>query len=58
MKRKWIWIIAFALAAYLVHKSTFMLLRHTTSASPRVCRNMDSVNPLKLVDCDSLSKHE
>lgn len=56
MKRKWFCIIIFVLAVYLAYGATVMILRHITSASPLACRNMNSVNPLKLVDCDSLSE--
>ncbi|KNC93968.1 DUF2556 family protein [Trabulsiella odontotermitis] len=50
MLRKYGWLIIFVLLMFLLDVLIVQLLEFVTLESAR-CRNMDSVNPLKLVEC-------
>ncbi|WP_072012020.1 DUF2556 family protein [Trabulsiella guamensis] len=53
MLRKYGWLVIFVLLVFLLDILIVQLLEFATLESAR-CRNMDSVNPLKLVDCTVL----
>jgi hypothetical protein len=50
MLRKYGWLVIFALFMFLFDSLIIQWLEFITAESAR-CRNMDSVNPLKLVEC-------
>ncbi|WHP31728.1 DUF2556 family protein [Trabulsiella odontotermitis] len=50
MLRKYGWLVIFVLLVFLLDVLIIQLLEFVTLESAR-CRNMDSVNPLKLVEC-------
>ena len=57
MLRKYGWLIAFALLMFLFEGIVMHLIEVMTTEYDK-CRNMDSVNPLKLVKCSDLNMGE
>ncbi|MBJ3813927.1 DUF2556 domain-containing protein [Shimwellia pseudoproteus] len=57
MNKKVFWLCGVALSAILFD-ALIMYLIEWLSAEPPRCRNMNSVNPLKLVDCRTLENAE
>lgn len=53
MLRKYGWLIAFALLMFLF-EGVVMYLIELLTVEYEKCRNMNSVNPLKLVRCSDL----
>lgn len=57
MIKKYGWLIAFALLMFIFEGVVMYLIEVLTTEYDK-CRNMDSVNPLKLVKCSELSFSE
>jgi len=53
MIRKYFWLIVFALTVFIFDALIMQWIEFLTTESDK-CRNMNSVNPLKLVDCAEL----
>ncbi|WP_039056736.1 DUF2556 family protein [Enterobacter sp. Bisph1] len=53
MIRKYWWLVAFALSVLMLDSLIMFWIEYLTTEIDK-CRNMDSVNPLKLVNCDVL----
>ncbi|CBG91248.1 DUF2556 family protein [Citrobacter rodentium] len=53
MIRKYWWLVVFAVTVFLFDALLFQWLETITTESDK-CRNMDSVNPLRLVNCADL----
>ncbi|MGG7448587.1 DUF2556 family protein [Kosakonia oryzendophytica] len=53
MIRKYWWLVAFALSILILDVVIMQWIEYLTTEIDK-CRNMDSVNPLKLVNCESL----
>ena len=57
LKKKVFWLCGIAVSAIFLD-AMIMYIIEWLSADPPACRNMDSVNPLKLVDCRTLDNAE
>ena len=53
MIRKYWWLVVFAVSVFIFDALLIQWIELITSESDK-CRNMDSVNPLKLVNCADL----
>lgn len=53
MIRKYWWLVAFALSILMLDSLIMYWVEYMTTEIDK-CRNMNSVNPLKLVNCNSL----
>ncbi|MGY5955185.1 DUF2556 domain-containing protein [Kosakonia sp. BK9b] len=53
MIRKYWWLVAFALSILMLDVLIMQWIEYLTTEVDK-CRNMNSVNPLKLVNCDDL----
>lgn len=53
MIRKYWWLVAFALSILMLDSLIMYWLEYMTTEIDK-CRNMNSVNPLKLVNCNNL----
>ncbi len=53
MIRKYWWLVAFALSILALDGLIMHWVEYMTTEIDK-CRNMNSVNPLKLVNCDNL----
>ncbi|HFZ8996192.1 TPA: DUF2556 family protein [Citrobacter freundii] len=53
MIRKYGWLVIFAVLVFLFDALVIYWIELLTTESAK-CRNMDSVNPLKLVSCSEL----
>ncbi|AMO46949.1 putative membrane protein yhdu [Enterobacter sp. FY-07] len=53
MIRKYWWLVAFALSILILDVVIMQWIEYLTTEMDK-CRNMNSVNPLKLVNCESL----
>lgn len=53
MFRKYWWLVAFALSIFMLDSLIMYWIEYMTTEIDK-CRNMNSVNPLKLVNCNNL----
>ncbi|AGN85986.1 MULTISPECIES: DUF2556 family protein [Enterobacteriaceae] len=53
MIRKYWWLVAFALSILMLDSLIMYWVEYMTTEIDK-CRNMNSVNPLKLVNCNNL----
>ena len=53
MIRKYWWLVAFALSILMLDSLIMYWVEYMTTEIAK-CRNMNSVNPLKLVNCNNL----
>lgn len=53
MIRKYWWLIVFAIAVFIFDALIMQWIELMTTETDK-CRNMNSVNPLKLVNCSGL----
>ncbi|ANR79041.1 DUF2556 domain-containing protein [Kosakonia sacchari] len=53
MFRKYWWLVAFALSILMLDSLIMYWVEYMTTEIDK-CRNMNSVNPLKLVNCNNL----
>ncbi|CAM6327920.1 MULTISPECIES: DUF2556 family protein [Citrobacter] len=53
MIRKYWWLVVFAVSVFIFDALLIQWIELITTESDK-CRNMDSVNPLKLVNCADL----
>ncbi|AHJ76360.1 MULTISPECIES: DUF2556 family protein [Kosakonia] len=53
MFRKYWWLVAFALSILMLDSLIMYWIEYMTTEIDK-CRNMNSVNPLKLVNCNNL----
>lgn len=53
MIRKYWWLIVFAISVFVFDVLIIQLIELMTNEADK-CRNMNSVNPLKLVNCSEL----
>lgn len=53
MFRKYWWLVAFALSVLMLDSLIMFWIEYLTTEIDK-CRNMNSVNPLKLVNCNNL----
>ncbi len=53
MFRKYWWLVAFALSVLMLDSLIMFWIEYLTTEIDK-CRNMNSVNPLKLVNCNAL----
>ncbi|MCZ8956985.1 DUF2556 family protein [Escherichia albertii] len=53
MVRKYWWLVVFAASVFLFDILLIQWIELLTTEADK-CRNMNSVNPLKLVNCDEL----
>lgn len=54
MIRKYWWLVVFAVSVFILDALIIQFIELLTTETSR-CRNMDSVNPLKLVNCTDLN---
>ncbi|HKS34432.1 uncharacterized protein DUF2556 [Enterobacter sp. BIGb0383] len=54
MIRKYWWLAVFAVSVFILDALIIQFIELLTTETER-CRNMDSVNPLKLVNCTDLN---
>jgi len=55
MIRKYGWLVVFAISVF-IFDTLLMQWIELMSTETDKCRNMDSVNPLKLINCSDLDK--
>ena len=57
MIRKYWWLVVFAVSVF-IFDALLMQWIELMSTETDKCRNMNSVNPLKLVNCSELDNHQ
>lgn len=57
MIRKYWWLVVFAVFVFLFDTLLMQWIELLATETDK-CRNMNSVNPLKLVNCDELNFHD
>ncbi|MFP1455665.1 DUF2556 family protein [Escherichia coli] len=55
MIRKYWWLVVFAVFVFLFDTLLMQCITELLATETDKCRNMNSVNPLKLVNCDELN---